>query len=92
VIVKTLIVSGYALIPARQLENQMFKIEKGVAIRQSKGSKYPFELMEVGDSFLAPSQESAHSACRAYRVRAKSPGFSISTQKEGDSHRVWRTA
>lgn len=72
------------------------KIEKGIPIPQtrSKGTSiYPFEGMEVGDSFFVPNKtrQQMDNACGHWR-KAKGWKFVIRYQEEGDGvgSRVWR--
>ena len=66
----------------------MYEIEKSVPVAASRATKYPFKMMEVGDSFLIPKDEivtpnQAHSA-------AKSAGVKVRTRMEKGGMRVWR--
>lgn len=70
-----------------------YKIDKGVPIPpRTRTTKYPFGLMEVGDSFEVPSGDRAKiiSACFHYNKR-KEGRFTV--RKVGkDQYRVWRVA
>lgn len=77
----------------------MFKIEKGMPIIGEKAirgeSKYPIRHMEIGDSFLIPTDEITASSGMAARVapQAKRYGFRLTVRKQKDgSYRVWRIA
>lgn len=72
----------------------MFKVEKGIPI-PSKPSLYPFDKMEVGDSFLiACSEEEKYTMrnraiCAAWYERKKTKArYTVGTVAEGI--RVWR--
>lgn len=77
----------------------MFKIEKNIEItkrkkRQRNNLKYPFNEMEVGDSFLVPVgdedervvQRRLVSACKYKKV----DGIKFKTRCLCDGVRVWR--
>lgn len=69
------------------------KIEKGVEVpRNERGSKFPLDEMEVGDSFLVPSEMSAsiRNAVAYYRFR-NGKGTLITKTYDDGSVRVWRT-
>lgn len=70
----------------------MIKIDKGVAVPPyHKGKKlYPFEKMEIGDSFLVtnrPRQQMSEHASRYGKRLGRC--FEVRTVSEGV--RVWRT-
>lgn len=69
----------------------MFKIEKDVPMPKSRTSrsKYPFALMEVGDSILVGNdkEKNARSACWTYGSRT---GKKFSAIKVDGGVRVWR--
>ena len=67
-----------------------FKIEKGVPIPSAQGAngtrKYPFEDLEVGDSFEAP--EVARKSTYMYE---KSTGFKFTCRAVSETTvRIWR--
>lgn len=71
----------------------MIVIEKGVPLPQKQQHKkrksiYPFDEMEVGDSFLIQENDKKvrASAC----VYAKRTGKKFSIRKTGTAHRCWR--
>lgn len=72
------------------------KIEKGVPIpEQSSGpTKYNFEAMQVGDSFIADKHEKKGHSPKAYNAAiawGKNNGASFTGRKMPDgSFRVWR--
>ena len=43
----------------------MFKIEKGIQVPGNNQTKYPFRDMDVGDSFVVPSELRTRVAVRA---------------------------
>ena len=76
-----------------------YQIEKGVAIpaRNFKKSRYPFNEMDVGDSFIVPITGSK----RTTQTRLSASAASYSRYKQGrkftvrvveNGFRVWRTA
>lgn len=72
------------------------KIEKGVPMpdsRPSGTSIYPFESMEVGDSFFAAgkTRQQMDNACGHWRKK-KGWKFTLQYREEGDGvrTRVWR--
>ncbi len=69
-----------------------YKIEKGIPIRPKPYSKYPFEQMEVGDSFKIPREE-ALALRKIAHYLGKKYGFKLSIRKVAkDDFRVWRVA
>ena len=71
-----------------------YRIEKGLPVppQGTKGRKYPFPEMEVGDSFTAPKSDlcSVKSASCQYGRRK---GWKFSTRVSGsDEVRCWRMA
>ena len=69
----------------------MHTIEYDIPLPGRRVGKYPFDLMMVGDSFLAESQNNVTSAANAYRHR-KDWGFRFTTRSLPDGTcRLWRT-
>ena len=78
----------------------IYKVESGVILAGVRNSstdlKFPFALMNVGDSFLLPSKDPAaktpnglHYAANQY-AKFK-PGFTVTSRLQLDgSRRVWR--
>jgi len=66
------------------------KIEKGIPCpeRRAGGRLYPWDAMEVGDSFLIPDCERKRQfgLCSC----AKRFGIKITTRRIGNDVRVWR--
>lgn len=75
----------------------MFVIEKNVPIPSGAGkdgrlSKYPFGLMEVGDSFLAPEeQRNAVRSMATYHTRKTKQQFVVRKAEDGKV-RCWRVS
>ena len=72
-----------------------YEIEKNVPIEGKKRlSKYPFDKMEVGDSFLVPKEDynNIHSmrAALFYTIKKVDPNMKISTRTVEGGIRVWR--
>ena len=63
-------------------ENGKVEIEKGIPIPPKRG-RYPWNNMEVGDSFFAIERVAASWASRRH-------GRRFSMRREGDGWRVWR--
>jgi hypothetical protein len=68
------------------------KIEKGIAIPMRATERiYPFNIMEIGDSFLIPPSSSKRS--QNALSAAKAAGMKATSRKQPDgSVRVWRIA
>lgn len=73
---------------------EMLKVEKGITVpRVRRYTKYPFDKMEVGDSFYcdgATRNSIASSASRYARNKGQGKKFTI--RKEGNGCRCWRIA
>lgn len=70
-----------------------FQIEKGVPMPTSRlwrGTKYPWLLLDVGDSFTADPHKNIYTAVHAANRRYSPKRFI--TRKEGERVRVWRSA
>jgi hypothetical protein len=68
----------------------MFEIEKGIPIKSGTG-RFPFEQMEVGDSFLVPDGDCSRQAVSAAIVRQhKRSDKRFVTRAAKDGRRVWR--
>ncbi len=73
-----------------------YQIEDGVPVPKRtagrKGSKYPFAVMQPGQSFFADDVKVAtvRSAVGAFTKRHADEGFKFSVRAEGDGVRVWR--
>ena len=70
----------------------MYQIEKGIPMPEGKpGSKYPFDGMKVGDSFLVPRKDRScvSSAATAY---SKKYGTKFSMRTVDGVLRIWRIA
>ena len=69
---------------------EQYKIDKNVPIPTSHGNlKYPFDKLEVGDSFFVEGIE--HPARLAKYCYAKRHGITLVSKREGNGHRIWRT-
>jgi len=71
----------------------MYIIEKKIPMPKSdrgRPYKYPFEQMEVGDSFFVPKDE-AEKARNSALQYARREGKIFHTRKENDGARIWRT-
>lgn len=72
----------------------MYKIETNVPIptpvKQDNKTKYPFKMMKVGNSFLAPKNKIG-SLNTLMRLNKKRNGWEFMTKEVGNEVRVWRT-
>ena len=67
------------------------KIDKGIPVPLNPRRLYPFDEMEIGDSFAVPLAE--HSAIHSATCwRAKRHGEKYTIRRMEDCVRVWRTA
>jgi hypothetical protein len=72
----------------------VIEIEKGIKLPERSGAnatKYPWAHMEIGDSFLMPTQKPSlarSGACSA----GKRYGMKFRTAQEAGGIRVWRIA
>jgi len=80
---------------------KQFKIEKGIPVPERKGKSflYPFEKMEVGDSFIFSNTYSrsihsyASNAARNWKNHSPIKGVKdwfFTTRKIDNSIRIWR--
>lgn len=65
-----------------------FKIEKGIPLPEK--TKYPFEDMEVGDSFF--DDTSSEAKIRGAAGLASQHGHKFKVTKTPDGYRCWRIA
>lgn len=71
----------------------MFEIEKNVELKPStRNRKYPFNTMDVGDSFYVQPGLDFTKIRQAAFAWGKINKRKFSTRKDGDGYRVWRTA
>lgn len=78
----------------------IYKVESGVILAGVRNSsteiKFPFALMNVGDSFLLPAKDESAKSPNTLHYAAKQyarykPGFAITSRLQLDgSRRVWR--
>jgi len=78
----------------------IYKVESGIILAGVRNSsteiKFPFALMNIGDSFLLPSKDHAAKNPNSLHYAAKQyakfkPGFTITSRLQLDgSRRVWR--
>jgi hypothetical protein len=74
----------------------MFQVEKAVEIPRKKtgpqkGSIYPFEKMEVGDSFKFPKDKYVRITSAANQFsRSKKRKVRFTVRANGKSARIWR--
>ena len=80
-----------------------YEIEQGVPVpadRSIRNSKYPFEKMEVGDSFAVPVPDTERAGDYAAGIRTvayawgkkRSGKFKVRIEGNHTSIRVWRVA
>ena len=68
----------------------MYEIENGVKIpelKQSRKGKYPFDLMEVGQSFKVEGKNPSSAVSQRNK---RNPEKRFIVRREGDDFRVWR--
>jgi len=66
-------------------------VEKSVPMPMlRKVYKYPYETMDVGDSFTVPVEDRARVLNANYRA-SKLLGMKLQAKTQGDVVRVWRT-
>ncbi len=78
----------------------MIQIDKNIEIPKSERkpskprvSKYPFAVMEVGDSFLVPAEMNFLNLRQAIMRRKKTtPNEKYKTRQTKEGRRVWRIA
>lgn len=78
----------------------MIQIDKNVEMPKSerkaykkRESKYPFAVMEVGDSFLVPAEMNFLNLRQAIMRRKKTtPNEKYKTRQTKEGRRVWRIA
>lgn len=85
--------------PLKQ-KTYIYKVEEGVIMAGVRNSstdiKFPFALMNVGDSFLIPAKDPVSKQPNTLHYAAKQfarfrPGFTVSSRLQLDgSRRVWR--
>jgi hypothetical protein len=73
----------------------MFEIEKGVEIIKLRGrdSKYPFRLMDIGDSFFVPCEKGKKEAVQRSlsQCARHSKPLKFITRQLDDGVRCWRS-
>ena len=69
----------------------MIKIEKNIPIPPPKPSKYPFEQLEVDDSFVVPVEQLNSARAAMYSEHRKNNGKRFLSRMEGETARFWRT-
>ena len=71
---------------------EILEIQKGMLLPSPRVVyAYPYEIMEVGDSFTVPVVARAKVLNANYRA-SKKLGFKFSSKSEGELLRVWRVA
>ena len=70
-----------------------FKIETDVPLSRkvSRGSKYPFMQMDVGDSFFADVKPTSLRGAAVAFGKRHAPDARFAVRVEGDGARIWRT-
>jgi hypothetical protein len=74
----------------------LYKIEKNIPVFDKGGrkSRYPFNSMEIGDSFTVPKKEYYALCTSARNYRTRHNGFDFITRKDKNDplkFRLWRT-
>ena len=71
----------------------MYTIEKGVPVpkRKTRANKYPFESMQVGDSFFAPvSWQALYNNSNYFRKTRNLTDWKFKAAYEMGGARIWR--
>lgn len=75
-------------------EVKMYKIEKGVEPPKLRdyiwGQRYPFRMMEVGDSFAFEVNDYTRVSSAMYVYIKKTPPVKFVIKKDGGGYRCWR--
>jgi len=71
----------------------MIEIEKGIPApaKETIRRKYPFHMMEIGDSFFVPGRERTQ-MCSSIANAKKTTGFLFTSHSVNGGVRVWRIA
>ncbi len=79
-----------------QAKPKAFRIERGIAMPGRPGgrAKWPWDRMQVGDSFLCANANEAHHACGSAALFGKYHGiaFRLARRTVAGGVRVWRVA
>lgn len=69
-------------------------LDNDVPAPTRSGPKYPFNKMNIGQSFSVPkiSKASVMAAASTYKSRHRSHGWDFTSKTEGDFTRFWRIA
>ena len=70
------------------------KIDKGIPVPprgSNRASKYPYDKLEIGDSFFVKGKNATKFSASAY-TQARKLGIKLTVRNEKDGVRVWRTA
>lgn len=70
----------------------MYKVDKKIPIPTARGklALYPFDKMEIGDSFLVPNNDELSRVRAAIQRRQFDYKEKFATRKIEDNYRVWR--
>lgn len=75
-------------------DSTQFKIEKGIPVPAKgtgRASMYPWDDMEIGDSFFVKGKKSSALSATTKRI-AKTRGFKFTVRQLEGGVRVWRIA
>ena len=70
----------------------MYKIDKDVPPPPEGGAKYPFPVMEIGDSFVVSPMADGVRAVNASLMYGKNHDLVFASRTEGNGKRIWRIA
>lgn len=74
----------------------MYKVDKGIPLPKpqysGKRTRYPFEIMEVGDSFFAPQDVLRQTLDSGIQQAQRKLGFKFALRRVKGGHRIWRVA
>jgi hypothetical protein len=71
-----------------------FLIESNVPVPETRGRstglQFPFEQMQIGDSFFLEKEKIATARTAADSYRKRHPEWDFTTRKDGEGCRLWR--
>lgn len=67
-----------------------FKIDKNIPMPTRRYSKYPFNEMEVGDSFFVEGKSNALLSIAKYFAKSQKLDWKFTVRKEVNGTRIWR--
>jgi hypothetical protein len=74
-----------------QMKNKSYFIEKNIPMPEQRYAKYPFSVMEIGDSFFAETKASSLLTTANYFLKKHNKNWEFTVRKENNGTRIWRT-